>query len=270
MAPGAVALGAAMWDHAEGRASPARPGAVSSGLPVQPGGSCPLQTSLPPLSSQLRRQAGVAAGSVVLCPETVQRGKEHPVQHLYGSAWPRSALGAGTVCAAWEPRSTDAGPQGREGRGTALSITAGLGGNRPLIPLSQCHPRVLCGPPASMSPRNLKSSGPHPRLMEGTLFVQPSTGPCARRRGGPSLHRSRPFHSLPVGPLPSVLWRVLRDPAGTPWHAWERPSSLTIEPRKAWKAIGRRRCPSERSPLLRFILCLGGWERAGLFSILVW
>lgn len=110
-----------------------------------------------------------------------------------------------------------------------------------------------------------------PRLMEGTLFVQPSTGPCARRRGGgPSLHRSRPFHSLPVGPLPSVLWRVLRDPAGTPRHAWERPSSLTIEPRKAWKAIGRRRCPSERSPLLRFILCLGGWERAGLFSILVW
>lgn len=88
--------------------------------------------------------------------------------------------------------------------------------------------------------------------------------------GGPSLHRSRPFHSLPVGPLPSVLWRVLRDPAGTPRHAWERPSSLTMEPRKAWKAIGRRRCPSERSPLLRFILCLGGWERAGLFSILVW
>lgn len=217
MAPGAVALGAAMWDHAEGRASPARPGATSSGLPVQPGGSCPLQTSLPPLSSQLRRQAGVAAGSVVLCPETVQLGKEHPVQHLYGSAWPRSALGAGTVCAAWEPRSTDAGPQGRKGRGMALSITAGLGGNRPLIPLSQCHPRVLCGPPASMSPRNLKSSGPHPRLMEGTLFVQPSTGPCARRRGGGRAYTGRgPFTLSLSAPFPQFCGGCSETPRAPP------------------------------------------------------
>lgn len=199
----------------QGVASQARSGVL--GAPGAAGRVLPPPTSLPPLSSQLRRQAGVAAGSVVLCPETVQRGKEHPVQHLYGSAWPRSALGAGTVCAAWEPRSTDAGPQGREGRGTALSIMAGLGGNRPLIPLSQCHPRVLCGPPASMSPRNLKSSGLHPRLMEGTLFVQPSTGPCARRRGGGRAYTGRgPFTLSLSAPFPQFCGGCSETPRAPP------------------------------------------------------